>query len=124
VSGNVQPEALATGRRDEELVRLFQSLFETTCTAHGQASEGDFSGIREYLQQRRWILDRVHELIPDEGTDVPLINTELKHQLRTMMQSTQEKNLQILRLICERKKSVLSKIVEVQNRRHVFDYLR
>ena len=41
-----------------------------------------------------------------------------------MLQSTQEENIRILQLIHERKKNVLGKIVEIQNRRHVFDYLR
>ncbi len=111
-------------RRDEELYLLFQSLFEVTSTAGVHASAGDFAGIREHLQRRGRILDRVHELMPDKGHNVLSINKELKSQLRAMLQSTQEENLRILQLIHERKRNVLSKIVEVQNMRHVFAYLR
>ena len=124
VSADARPGEISSDKRDEELARLFRSLFEATCIARGQALAGDFSGIREHLKLRRHILDRVHELMPDEGEDRLSVNTQLKGQLRAMLQSTQEENLRILQLIDERKKNVLGKIVDVQNRRHVFDYLR
>ena len=120
----VQPNEASPGKRVEELTRLFQSLFDTTSEARGRASAGDFSGIREHLQRRRGILDRVQELMPDKGENGRSMNAEVKDRLRAILQSTQEENLLILQLINERKKDVLSKIVEVQNRRHVFNYLR
>ncbi len=123
-TANALPEVISSGRRDEELYRLFQSLVEVTRTAGDRASAGDFAGIREHLHRRRRILDRVHELMPDKGRNVLSINKELKSQLREMLQSTQKENLCILQLIHERKKNVLSKLVEVQNMRHVFAYLR
>jgi len=123
-TANALPEVISWGTRDEELCRLFQSLFEVTRTAGEHASAGDFAGIRGHNQRRRRILDRVHELMPDKGHNVLSINKELKSQLRAMLQSTQEENLRILQLIHERKRNVLSKIVEVQNMRHVFAYLR
>ncbi len=122
-TSNAAP-VISSIRRDEELYRLFQSLFEVTRTAGKHASAGDFAGICEHLQRRGRILDRVHELMPGKGRDVPSINDGVKGQLRKMLQSTQEENLRILQLIHERKKNVLSKIVEVQNMRHVFAYLR
>jgi hypothetical protein len=121
---NAQPEMIVSGERDEELYRLFQSLFEATRTAHDQAAAGDFSGIQEHLQQRGRILKRVNELSKEDRRNVVLIQDPLKGQLHVMLQSTQQENIRLLQLIHERKKNVLSKIVEVQNRRHVFDYLR
>jgi hypothetical protein len=124
VVANARPEVNSSEDRTEELTGLLQSLFETTCRMTVQASAGDFAGIREHFQPRRRILDRVHELMPENGQDALSINNQMKSALRVTMQAAQEENLRILQLIHERKKIVLSKIVEVQNRRHVFDYLR
>ena len=123
-TSNVEPEVLSLGGRDEELYMLFQSLFELTRTASEAASAGDFSGIGEHLQERGRILKRVTELTSEDGPGIVVIHNHLKGQLRVMVQSTQEENLRILQLIQGRKKNVLSKIEEIQNRRHVFDYLR
>ena len=123
-TANARPEVISSGRRDDELYSLFQSLFEVTRTAGEHASAGDFAGIREPLQRRERLFGRIHELMPGKEQDVLALSKQLKSQLRAMLQSTQEENIRILQLIHERKKNVLGKIVEIQNRRHVFDYLR
>jgi len=123
-AAGVQAAAESLCGCDKELAGLFQLLRESTFAAGGQASGGDFSGIRELLQQRRYILDRVHELTPGSRRDLDPMSESLKYQLRTMLQSTLQENLLILKLLQERKKNLLKKMTEVQNRRHVFNYLR
>lgn len=123
-SANTRQGAMPTENHGEELRRLFRSLFENTHTAGDHASAGDFAGMHEHLKGRRRVLHQVQELVAVSGQDVFMTAKELKSELRVMLQSTQEENLRILQLIQERKKNVLSKIAEVQNRRHVLDYLR
>jgi len=123
IAAGVQNDKSSCGR-DEELAGLFQLLFEATSAANGQASSGDFSCIRELLQQRRHILDRVHELTAGSRPEIRPISESLRCQLRTMLESTLQENIHILKLLQERKKIVLTKMTEVQNRRHVFHYLR
>jgi len=124
VPATVQAGVPSPGGRNEELTSLFRSLFETSSAACEQASAGDFSGLQDHLRARKRMLERIRELMPGKREDFLPIYNEAKNRLRAVMQSTQEKNLHILQLILGRKKSVLNKIVEVQNTRHVFDYLR
>ncbi len=119
-----QPEPISSGGRDEDLCRLFQSLFELTRAASERISAGDFSCLQEHLRQRGRILDRVNVLTASNGSSLPAMQEQLKGQLAAMLQSAQQENIRILQTIHERKKNVLSKIIEVQNRRHVFDYHR
>jgi hypothetical protein len=116
-----RPTKRGSGQADPELLGLVQSFFEATRAAKEEAAAGDFSKLNGRLRERESILDRlrgVNSQQKEPGSDPD------GEKLQKIMESIRQENIRILQQIQQQRKSVLKKIVEVQNRRHVFNYLR
>jgi hypothetical protein len=108
----------------EEVFRLMQTLLEMTRAATVKAADGDPALLREFLMRRGSILERLVQLSEEEAS-VPgslLRQKQFKTNLALMMQTIMAENSRVVQLIRERKKVVLGKIADAQNRRQVLKY--
>ena len=108
----------------DEVFRLMQTLLEMTRQAVVRAADEDPAVLREFLMRRGQILERLVKLSAEEAS-VPgslLRQKQFKVNLALMMQTIMAENSRVVQLIRERKKAVLGKIADAQNRRQVLKY--
>ncbi len=120
------PETSSDSAQVEEVYRLMQSLLDMTRAAAMKAVEGDPVVLREFLMRREAILEKLQKLSDEKGSapGSPLRQRQFKNNFALMMQTIMAENSRVVQLIRERKKAVLGKIAEAQNRRQVFKYTK